>query len=68
MLRCPNNPNHDMFVMTVMVPEIWILNSDGDCEYSEEDERGSFESDLTNARCQDCDAPVEIHACDESAP
>ncbi len=65
MLRCPNNPNHDMFVMTVMVPEIWTLNRDGDCEEAEEDERGAMESDLTTARCQDCDALVEIVNEDE---
>ena len=61
MLTCPNNPEHNTFVMTAMVPETWILNSDGDCE---EIIAGATEidgdSDLINARCQDCDAPVEI--------
>jgi hypothetical protein len=60
MLRCPNNPEHDVFVMTAMVPETWILNKDGDCEEIMECTGVSVESELHNARCQDCDAPVEI--------
>jgi hypothetical protein len=60
MLRCPNDPNHDTFVMAAMVPETWILNKDGDCEDAFEDERGCIETDLSTARCQDCDAPVEV--------
>ena len=60
MLTCPNNPEHNTFVMTAMVPETWILNSDGDCEEIMEGSGCPIDSDLTNARCQDCDAPVEI--------
>jgi|TARA_R110002073_G_scaffold11027_6_gene51106 hypothetical protein len=60
MLRCPNNSKHDTFVMTAYVPETWILNSDGDCEEIVENTVEDVDSDLINARCQDCDAPVEI--------
>ena len=60
MLTCPNNPEHDTFVMTAMVPETWILNSDGDCEEIMEGSGCPIDSDLTNARCQDCDTPAEI--------
>ena len=60
MLTCPNNPEHDTFVMIAMVPETWVLNSDGDCEEIMENTVDTVESDLTNARCQDCDAPAEI--------
>ena len=60
MLRCPNNSKHDTFVMTAYVPETWILNSDGDCEEIMENTVEDVDSTLTNARCQECDAPVEI--------
>ena len=60
MLTCPNNPEHDTFVMTAFVPETWILNSDGDCEEIMENTVDAVDSDLTNARCQDCDTPAEI--------
>ena len=60
MLTCPNNPEHDTFVMTAYVPETWILNSDGDCEEIMEGSGYPIDSDLTNARCQDCCALVEI--------
>jgi hypothetical protein len=79
MLNCPNNPEHKEFVMIVMAPETWILNEDGDCEeivensidyehvggYEEIVEgSGNIESDLTDACCQTCGAPVEITAED----
>jgi len=60
MLTCPNNPEHDTFVMTAFVPETWILNSDGDCEEIMENTDEAVDSDLGNARCQDCDAPAVI--------
>ena len=64
MLRCPNDPTHDVFVMTAMVPETWFLNADGDCEHVEEQSGGHIETDLTEARCQTCSALVEITAED----
>ena len=64
-LRCPNNPEHKEFVMNAMVPETWILNEDGDCEYIEDASGCAIESDLTTARCLDCDEPVVITEEDE---
>ena len=60
MLRCPNNPKHDVFIMTAMVPETWILNKDGDCEEIMECTGVSIESDLTHARCEECEVTVVI--------
>jgi len=60
MLRCPNNPECDVFVMTAMVPETWFLNKDGDTEHIEEQSGGHIESDLSTARCQTCSVLVEI--------
>mgnify|MGYP005828180213 CR=1 FL=1 len=60
MLKCPNDPEHDTFVMVAMVPETWFLDKDGDCEYAEEQQGGHIESDLATARCQICSVLVEI--------
>ena len=62
MLQCPNDPDHDTFVITAMVPETWFLNEDGDCEHIEPQSGGHIETDFTEARCQSCDAQVEITA------
>lgn len=59
-LRCPNDPEHDVFVMTAMVPETWYLNPDGDCEHIEEQSGGHIETDLATARCQDCSVLVVV--------
>jgi len=64
MLQCPNDPEHDTFIMTAMVPEPWFLNADGDCEHIEAQSGGHIESDLTDARCKECDCLVEITAED----
>ncbi len=60
MLRCPNDPEHDVFVMTAMVPETWYLDKDGDAQHIEEQSGGHIETDLTEARCSNCDVLVEI--------
>ena len=61
MLRCPNDPEHKEFLMTVMVPETWLLDEDGDCYDARDDAQGlAIESDLATARCQECNALVEI--------
>jgi len=44
--------------MTAMVPETWFLNEDGDCEHIEDASGCHIETDLTTARCQDCDELV----------
>lgn len=59
-LRCPNNPEHDVFVMIAMTPETWYLNSDGDCEIIEEAMGCHVDNDLATARCQVCSASVVI--------
>ena len=59
-LTCPNNPEHKTFVMTAMVPETWILNEDGDCEHIEDASGCHIESDLNEARCNDCGA-LAVH-------
>ena len=48
-LTCPNNPEHKVFSVTAMVPEIWILNEDGDCEDGLERE----DADCEDADCED---------------
>ena len=52
-LTCPNNPEHKVFSVTAMVPEIWILNDAGDCEDAWADDV-SAECDFKDAICQDC--------------
>ena len=64
MLNCPNDPEHKEFVLTAMVPETWFLNAHGDCEHIDTLFDAHVESDLTDARCRECDAPVEITAED----
>ena len=64
MLRCPNDPEHDTFVMNAMIPETWILDKDGDCEYIKEQQGAHIEADLATARCSYCDALVEIYEDD----
>ena len=64
MLQCPNDPEHDTFIMTAMVPETWFLNADGDCEHIEPQSGGHIESDFTDARCKECSCLVEITAED----
>jgi len=59
-LRCPNDSEHDVFVMTAMVPETWFLNPDGDCEHIEDASGCHIETDLATARCQDCDVLVVV--------
>ena len=59
-LRCPNDSDHKVFVMTAMVPETWFLNEDGDCEHIEEASGCHIETDLTTARCQDCSVLVMV--------
>jgi hypothetical protein len=59
-LRCPNDSEHDVFVMTAMVPETWFLNEDGDCEHIEDASGCHIETDLSTARCQDCSALVVV--------
>ena len=58
--RCPNDPEHDVFVMTAMLPETWCLNPDGDCEVIEEASGCHIETDLATARCQDCSVLVVV--------
>ena len=59
-LTCPNNPEHKIFVLTVMVPETWVLDEDGDCEIIEDAKRCHIESDFNDARCEECDVPVVL--------
>jgi len=59
-LACPNDPDHKTFVLTAMVPETWFLNEDGDCEHIEEASGCHIESDLSEARCNDCDV-LAVH-------
>ena len=59
-LTCPNNPEHKTFVLTAMVPETWLLNEDGDCEDAWTESGCAIDSDLSTARCQDCDVIVAL--------
>jgi len=59
-LRCPNDPDHKEFVVTAMVPEIWLLNEDGDCEDAWANDRAETIADFTEARCQECSVLVVI--------
>ncbi len=59
-LTCSNNPEHKEFLMTAMVPETWLLDEDGDCEYAWEAAGCAIDSDLTTARCRECDALVTL--------
>ncbi len=59
-LRCPKDSEHDVFVMTAMVPETWFLNPDGDCEHIEDASGCHIETDLATARCQDCSVLVVV--------
>ena len=62
-LTCPNNPEHKTFTMTVMSPETWYLNEDGDCEIIEDVEERHMpvkHTPFDEARCAECDEPTVI--------
>jgi len=64
LLQCPNDPDHNAFSMTAMVPEIWRVNKNGVCgEIVSETATTRYlhsKSDLTHARCTVCWADVVI--------